>query len=187
MKLETMSRNVVDIMFTLARNEMLGRILAHDVQNPYEIKRDTDGSKMIDSDGNYIFVLPKPEPIELIKPDSSKARIFPYPFDPEATEMDGSFIRVYYNSGEFSPEEVIAESQIHIDIIVSKSLWLINNDNNESLIRAYDIMGRVVDLVGRRSVGRHAKVKFTGYSHLYVNTKFDAIRLYAQYMSVESQ
>jgi len=176
MKLESMSKNIINIMFTLARNEMLGKLLTHDVSHPYDKS------------------LPKPTVEGLIKPDASTAKIFPYPFDAEATDLDGSFIRVYYNDGEFNDNEVIAESNIHIDIIVSKTLWLINDNNDpinnpnggQSLIRPYDIAGRVVDLVGRRSIGSNIKVRFEGYQHLYVNTKYDCIRLYAEYMSVET-
>jgi hypothetical protein len=168
MKLESMSKNIVNIMFTLAKNEMLGRLLVHDVSNPYDLS------------------LPKPTVEELIKPDASTAKIFPYPFDAEATDLDGSFIRVYYNDGEFNENEVIAESNIHIDIIVSKTLWLINDNGKQSLIRPYDIAGRVVDLVGRQSIGSNVKLRFEGYQHLYVNTKYDCIRLYAEYMSVET-
>lgn len=162
-----MSKNIVNIMFSLARNPMLAKVLAHDVQNPYDPN------------------LPIPKVKDLIKPDASTAKIFPYPFDPDATKLDGSFIRVYYNDGTFSPNEVISESQIHIDIVVSKTLWLIDN-GSDSLIRPYDIAGRVVDLVGRRSLNTTVKINFTGYQHLYINTKYDCIRLYAEYMSVES-
>ncbi|GIN66339.1 hypothetical protein FKN04_12390 [Bacillus glycinifermentans] len=168
MKLETMSKNVVNVMITLARNEMLGRLLLHDVDNPYDLS------------------LPKPDMGELIRPDSSKAKIFPYPFNPDATEEDGSFIRVYYNIGEFNGNEVIAESELHIDIIVSKRLWLINN-GDESIVRPYDIAGRVIDLVGRNSINSLVKLKFDGFQHLYINTQFDCVRLFAKYMSVETK
>lgn len=167
MKLETMSKNIVSIMFTLAKNEMLGRLIVHDVSNPYDLS------------------LSKPSVADLIKPDGISSKIFPYPFDPDATTLDGSFIRVYYNDGDFNDNEVIAESAIHIDIIVSKNLWLINN-GDDSIIRPYDIAGRVVDLVGRRSIGNGVKIKFKGYQHLYINTKYDCIRLYSEYMSVET-
>ena len=167
MKLESLPKSVVDVISVLSKNEMLGRLLVHDVPNPYNLK------------------LEKPDPKELMNPNSSKAKIFPYPFDPEAMELEGSFIRVYYNSGDFNENEVIAESKMNIDIIVSKNLWLIN-DGRQSLIRPYDIAGRIVDLVGTRSIGKVIKLKFEGYSHLYINTKYDCIRLYAEYMSVES-
>jgi len=169
MKLETMSKNVVSVVWTLAHNPMLGRLLTTDFADPYDVEK-----------------YPAPDPKELMNPNSSDAKIFPYPFDADATTLDGSFIRVYYNDGDFNSNETIAEAQLHIDIIVSKDLWLIHNDRNESLIRPYDIMGRVIDLVGRRSIGKGAKIKFTGYQHLYVNTQFDCIRLTAEYMSVEA-
>ena len=167
MKLESMSKNIVNIMFALARNPMLGKLIFHDVSNPYDSS------------------LPFPKMEELIKPDSSTAKIHPFPFDPEATTLDGSFIRVYYNQGDFDSAEVISEAEIHIDIVCSKTLWLIDN-GEESLIRPYDIAGRVIDLVGKRSINSLVKLNFTGYQHLYVNTKFDCIRLYAKYMSVEA-
>lgn len=167
MKLESMSKNIVSVVSTLSKNEMLGRLLTHDVSNPYDPS------------------LIKPLPSDLINLKSTKAKIFPYPFDPEATEYDGSFIRVYYSSGEFNENETIADSTLTIDVVCSKTLWLINN-GRESVVRPYDIAGRVIDLVGKRSIGSTVQLKFTGYSHLYVNSKFDCIRLYADYMSVES-
>lgn len=167
MKLDSMSHSVVDVIKTLSNSEMLRRLISHDVANPYSTK------------------LPAPPTAkEISTPTSGKAKIFPYPFDPEATTHDGSFIRVYYNTGEFNENEVIAESKMHIDIIVSKTLWLID-DGRSRKIRPYDIAGQVVDLIGRRGIAT-TKLKFEGYNHLYINAKFDCIRLYAEYMSVES-
>jgi hypothetical protein len=121
----------------------------------------------------------------LINPTSPDGKIFPYPFDTDATEVDGSFIRVYYNDGEFDSSEVIAESQLHIDIVVAKSLWLIN-DGQRSMIRPYEIMGRVIDMIGGRGLSTTIKLDVKGYQHLYVNTKFDCIRIYCEYFSVET-
>jgi hypothetical protein len=166
MKMESMSNNIVNIMFELSKNEGLARLLVNNVDNPFETPVNNSTS--------------------LITPNANESKIYPYPFDPEATVTDGSFIRVYYNDGEFSDNEAIAESQLHIDIIVAKSLWLIN-DGQKSLIRPYEIMGRVIDMVGKKSLNSTIKLKFEGYQHLAVNTKFDAIRLYSNYMSVESQ
>lgn len=185
MKMESMSKNIVDVMFELSKNAGLAMLLVNDFSDPFsKLHKPIDGRT-------------------LIKPDASTSKIFPYPFDPEATTLDGSFIRVYYNEGEFNSNEVIAESQLNIDIIVSKSLWLINDSNQEltlpdgtkytilpentrSLIRPYEIMGRVIDIVGRRSNNKTIRLNFDGYQHLYVNTKFDCIRLYSNYFSVET-
>jgi hypothetical protein len=161
-----MSKNIVNIMLQLSYSDGLVKLLVNNVDNPFSSS------------------LPVINNSQLINPDSIDARIFPYPFDPEAQIEDSSFIRVYYNNGEFDGE-IIAESQLHIDIIVAKSLWLINNEGR-SLIRPYEIMGLVTDLLGTRSNNDTLKLKFTGWQHLAVNTKFDAIRLYSEYMSVEA-
>lgn len=188
MKLETMSKNIVDVMLTLSKNEMLGRLLIHDVSTPYDLSR------------------PMPVQSDLINPKDDNSKIQPFPFDEDGvTDESGSFIRIYYNNGDFNDNETIAESTILIDIICSKDLWLINNDPKfrynpdykpenpipptdiKSIIRPYDIAGRVVDLVGKRSIGKTVKLKFNGYQHLYINKKFHCVRLYAEYMSVESK
>lgn len=175
LKMETMSKNVVGIMKQLAKNNALVELL---------INNDSKLPLLRDSKGLDAKITTKIRE-NITNPFSETAKIFPYPFNVEATVSDGCFIRVYYNDGEFNENEVIADSQLHIDIVVARSQWLINDGVN-SLIRAYEIMGRVIDLVGKRSVGSPIKIKFDGYQHLYVNDKFDAIRLYANYMSVES-
>lgn len=165
MKMETMSKNVVNIMKQLSKSDGLSRLLVNNNDEP--------------------FKKPVPNGYKLINPASPDAKILPYPFDVDATTADGSFIRVYYNDGEFNENEVIAESQLHIDIICAKNLWLINDGEN-SLIRPYEMMGRVIDLVGRRSINSTIRLTITGYQHLYINQKFDAIRLYCEYMTVET-
>jgi hypothetical protein len=167
MKLESMSKNIVKIMFELTKNEGLARLLVNNVENPFD-----DSLPTIDRN-------------KLIAPNSELSKIFPYPFDPEAQVNDECFIRVYYNDGDFGSNEVITESQLHVDIIVARSLWLIN-DGGESLIRPYEIAGRIVDMLGSRSLNSTIRLKFEGYQHLYINPKYDAIRLYSSYMSVEA-
>lgn len=168
MKLESMSKNIVKIMGELVKNDALNMMLVNNVLNPFDSK------------------LPTINPEKLIIPNNPESKIYPYPFDPDATISDASFIRVYYNDGAFNENEVIAESQIHIDIIVAKSLWLINN-GIESQIRPYEIMSRILTMLGTTSLNKTIKLKFEGYQHLYVNPKYDSIRLYANYMSVETQ
>lgn len=167
MKLESMSKNIVKIMGELIKNDGLNMLLVNNVSNPFDP------------------TLPEINPKKLIVPNNPFSKIYPYPFDPDATTTDASFIRVYYNDGAFNANEVIAEAQLHIDVIVAKSLWLID-DGTDALIRPYEIAGRVITMLGATSVGSKIKLKFDGYQHLYVNPKFDAIRLYANYMSVET-
>lgn len=169
MKLNNLSQHVVGVINELARNEGLIQLLINDVINPFDKDVDENVKKNI------------------ANPNSNSCRLFPYPFDPEATIADSSFIRVYYNQGEFDESQTIQEMSMHVDIIVAKSLWLINDHNRKQrLIRPYEIMDRVVDMVGRRSVSP-IKLNFTGWQHLSVNTKFDCIRLYSDYFSVEAE
>jgi len=169
-KLNNLSTNVVEVMLALAENQGLARLLCYNQDNPFD-------ESLPDINNMSELINPKDPEVE--------AKILPYPFDPEATVDDSSFIRIYYNQGEFDNSEVIQEMQLNIDIVVAKSLWLIN-DGRRSLIRPYEIMDRVVDIVGRRSYNPNIKVNFTGWQHLAVNTKFDAIRLYSDYWNVEA-
>jgi hypothetical protein len=166
-KINTLSKNIVDVMVALSKNEGLARLLVNNADNPFDSS------------------LPIIDKSKLINPKSESCRIYPYPFDPNATIEDSSFIRVYYNQGDFNENQVIQEMNLHVDIIVAKSLWLCNDGRN-SLIRPYEIMDRVIDMIGHRSGNPTIKVKFDGWQHLAVNTKFDAIRLYSDYFSVET-
>jgi hypothetical protein len=166
-KPNNLSKDVVRVMESLSKNEGLARLLAHNVENPFDLS------------------LPPVDKTTIANPKNASCKIFPFPFDPNANVEDTSFIRVYYNQGEFNDNEVIQEMNLHIDIIVAKSLWLINN-GREPLIRPYEIMDRVIDLVGKKSVNSSIKVKFSGWQHLAVNQKFDAIRLYSDYFDVDT-
>lgn len=159
-KVNNLSKDVVSVMQILAKNEGLVQLLVNDISNPF--------SKSVPS-GTKILL----------------DKIAPFPFDIESTTEDGSFIRVYYNKGEFNENEIIQEMGMHIDIVVAKNLWLIN-DGERSLIRPYEIMDRVIDLVGQRSFNGEIKLNFSGWQHLAVNRKFDAIRLYADFWNVET-
>jgi len=169
MKLQSMSTTIVAVLKQLAKNQGLARLLVNDISDPYSLPVNEE---VMDA---------------LIDPSSQFARIFPYSFDAEATTKDGSFIRVYYNDGRFNSNETIAQSDLHIDIVVARSLWLVSDKSKDrSYVRPYEIAGLVVDNLGRNSIGSSVKLKFDGYQHIYVNTKFDAIRLYANYMSIET-
>lgn len=167
MRLESLSKNVVRVIQALGKNTGLAQLLLYDVYDPF----DKTLPPITDADLQ-----------NLINPKHEKCRIKPYPFDPDATVSNCSFIRIYYSEGEFNSNEVIAETTLHIDIIVAKDLWLIQGGK----IRPYEIMARVIDLVGKRGVGNTIKLKIDGFQHLAVSTQFDAIRLYSEYMTVEA-
>ena len=163
MRTESMSKNIISILTELSYNDGLNRLLLNNTKNPFEAPVVTNLQKLIQS-----------------------GKMLPYPFDVEATTSDGALIRVYYNDGELDSAEVISESQIHIDIICARNLWLINDVNGQPLIRPYEMLSRIIDSVGKRSVKSAIKLDIKGYQHLYINSKFDAIRLYCEYMSVET-
>lgn len=168
MKVDTMSRNVVRVMKLLSKNVALQMLLINHQNNPMSHPVSEEAvSKMLN-------------------PTSPDAKILPYPFSIEAETEDGVFLRVYYNNGEFNKNETFSMCDLHIDIVVAKSLWLMYDDTkNESLIRTYEIMDRVVDLVGRRGIG-DVRLDVEGFQHHYINTKFDCVRLYCNYTSVET-
>jgi hypothetical protein len=189
-KPNNLSRNIVQIMQALSKNDGLARLLIHDIDNPFD-RKEWDERPSFDKGGYYVqnangkFILPPIDKNKLVNPKSDSSRIHPYPFDIEATIDDRSFIRVYYNDGDFNDNEVIQEMHLCLDIVVAKNLWLINN-GTESLIRPYEIMDRVIDLTGKKSINSTIKINFDGWQHLAVNSKFDAIRLYSNYFSVET-
>ncbi|UUV46967.1 tail completion protein [Bacillus phage vB_BanS-Thrax5] len=164
MKIDTLSNNVVRIMTAIAQNEGIRKMLLHNVSDPFQPN------------------LPDTDYMNIINPAHQLCKIKPYPFDTDAQVEDGSFIRVYYAEGKFDQSETILESTFHIDIIVAKELWLIKGGK----IRPYELMDRIIDMIGARAVGTGIKLNIDGFQHLAVSTKFDAIRLYSDYMSVEA-
>lgn len=172
MKINVMSSNVINIMESLSHNENLINLLIID-KNEAEFHGTKDRPEGFRNNK------------QIIKQNDEFCRILPVPFNPEAEEVDKSMIRVYYNQGEFD-SELISESTLHIDIIVAKNLWLIYDESiGKGLIRPYAILEAVMDCVGRKSGNPLVSVNFTGWQHLAVNTKFDAIRLYADYFKPE--
>uniref|UniRef100_A0AB39C6Z9 Uncharacterized protein n=1 Tax=Bacillus phage KoopaTroopa TaxID=3234046 RepID=A0AB39C6Z9_9CAUD len=164
MRFDSLSKNVVNVMKALSNNQGLLQLLVNDVENPFDPN------------------LPVINGSNVINPKHALCRIKPYPFDVEATDTNGSFIRVYYNYGDLDESETISETTLHIDIVVAKELWLIKGN----MIRPYEIMARVIDMVGKRGVGTGIKLNINGFQHLAVNTKFDAIRITSEYMTVEA-
>lgn len=123
--------------------------------------------------------------LQIINQNSDFCRIMPTPFNPNAVEEDRTMIRVYYNDGDFDGE-IISETSLFIDVIVAKSRWLIYDQaQKEMLVRPYEIMTEIMDTIGRKSGNPIITVNFTGWQHLAVNTKFDAIRLYSRYFKPE--
>jgi hypothetical protein len=160
--MQQLSDNLVRTMKELIKNDGLVRLIANDTAKPFDTTVANPSSLLM-------------------------TRIHPVPFDIEATTLDGTFLRIYYNQGTVGGEEVITESQIHIDIVCSRNLWLINDTDGSSKIRPYEIMDRVIDMLGKNSSNPYLRLEFDGFQHLYINTKFDCVRLYANYWEIETQ
>lgn len=185
MKLQSMSTQLLNLLLEMVRVDANGKPI-HQGLLKLLYSNDTSPYKADEVTSDIAN--------EMINPTSPNIKIYPYPFDLDATTTDGSFIRMYYNSGAFNENEVILESKIVIDVVVARSLWLINSDDGKisqgdvkSLIRPYEIMGQIIDTLGRDSFNfLTIDMTFSNFQHLYVNDKFDCIRLYANYMSVET-
>lgn len=172
MKINTMSSNIINIMESLSYNNSLVNLLIID-KNEANFHSKVDRPKGFNDNS------------QIINQSDKFCRITPTPFNPNAEVENKSMIRIYYNQGEFD-SEIISESTLHVDIIVAKKLWLIYDSSiKKGFIRPYAIMEAVIDTVGRKSGNPLVTVNFTGYQHLAVNTKFDAIRLYADYFKPE--
>jgi hypothetical protein len=159
--MELMSQNIVNMMNELIKNQGIARLISNDIPEPFTVNVANPSNLLMN-------------------------RIHPVPFDIEATTLDGTFLRIYYNQGTIGKQEIITESQVHIDIICSRNLWLIKDEVGRSGMRPYELAGRVVDMLGRNSNNSTIRLEFEGYQHLYINAKFDCIRLYANYDSVEA-
>lgn len=185
MKLESMSTQLLNILFELVRTDGSGKPIH---QGLLKLLNSNDSSPYKSDDVTSDIAN------MMINPTSNDMKIFPYPFDLDATMKESSFIRIYYNSGAFNDNEVILESKIIVDVVVARGLWLINNDDGKisqgdvkSLIRPYEIMSQLVSILGRSGFNfLTLDMSFNNFQHLYVNDKFDCIRLYANYMSVET-
>lgn len=106
------------------------------------------------------------------------SKIFAFPFDPIATTTASSNIMVYYPNCEFQSNSVVALAPIYLDIVVAKSLWLINDGKPQ--IRPYMIMKEIMEHFNDISIDTLGKLHFHGFLHVNVNPQFDCIRLIAE-------
>jgi hypothetical protein len=153
-KLELLSQNIVLIMNQLIGNKEIVKYLYYNVNNP-----------LTQAD------------ISLPAKSLMFKNVFPYPFDKNATITDCSQIRAYYPIGYLKNNEIINDTNVVFDIIVAKSLWLVND--GESKIRPYELLRHTISTFSGKSIGTLGQLHFSRFMHLTVNDKFDAIRLEA--------
>lgn len=158
-KLELLSRNLTLMLQQLLQNKEVVKYLAYNVKNP----------------------LSQPD-VPLPATSLMFKNLHPYPFDSFATTEDCSQIRVYLPSGTFGTKEIVADTTIFIDIIVAKSLWLVND--GQALIRPYELMKLIVSMFSETSVGTLGQIKFNKFVHLAINERFNGIRIDAKMITL---
>lgn len=106
-------------------------------------------------------------------------KIYPYPFNTQATTESCSQLNIYYPEGEIK-NRVIEYTDVYFDIVVAKELWLINDNK----IRPYEILKEIFTLFYEEIITSVGKLIFGKFYHIPVNIKFDAIRIRAKIITV---
>lgn len=102
--------------------------------------------------------------------------VLPYPFDPSTKTDNTSQLHIYYPRGDIKNFTVIENEEVYFDIVVEKRTgWLINDGS--SSIRPYMIMKEIIRNFDGKSIGTLGKLKFKKFLHVYINERFDCIRL----------
>lgn len=109
-------------------------------------------------------------------------KLFPYPFDPKTETDEQCQVRVYYPNIEFKNAEVIEDTTILFDIVCSKTLWLAEGKK----IRPYEIASLIVNHFNNNSISTIGQINFIRAIHVFINDKYDAIRLQAKIMTIGS-
>jgi hypothetical protein len=106
-------------------------------------------------------------------------QMYPMPFDPDIVTEDCSQLRVFYLDGNLQDNMTVTQLSVIFDIIVAKSLWLINEADGSSSIRPYSIMNEVLKQFRNKSIGTVGRLLFKSFRHLVVNKQFDGVRIVA--------
>lgn len=155
-KLELLSPNLIKIVLELLDNQNLCKLLYYKQNNPLE------QTTIIDTNILLFDCL------------------YPYPSNVDVTTESECQLHIYYPNGNFVNNQVIELNDIFFDIILAKTkdIYLINN-NGTSAIRAYEIMKEILVSFYNQSIDTIGTIKFKKFVHIYVNEKFDCIRLIA--------
>lgn len=153
MKLELLSDNMVLILEYMMNNQNLCKLINYDEKNPIE------KTNLLLPASGLLFT-----------------KLFPYPFNPEVIREDCTQINVWCPQGEFDDSGSISIADVVIDIVVAKSLFLINIDGRPKL-RPYETMKEVIKTFKGQSIGTLGKLKFQSFMHITANELFDVFRL----------
>lgn len=159
MKLKSLSSNLILLLQEILSNQELCKLIEHNTSNPYTEQ---------DIETNQLML----------------KKVFPFPFNEEVKTQEGTQLRVYYPDIQIKGNQVIEKPLIFFDIICSKSndIWLIND--GQPKIRPYEIASELITHLSDRSIGTLGKVKFNRIPHVYINEKFDCVRVIGEIMTI---
>ena len=154
MRLKQLSPTLITIMDEILKNENLCKLLQY-------------GNK-----GN-----PFAEPDITNKDSLIMSKIFPFPFDNQVTTEEGIQLRIYYFDRGITANNTVTNVIIHFDIVCSKSrdTWLMND--GEMKFKPDEIVSEITDHFSDKIIKNIGKLNFQRGYNVYVNDKFDIIRL----------
>lgn len=158
MDFERMSSNIIDIIGELSKNRKLVNYIAHNGDNP--------------STQNISF--------KEIAPSSKGEKVFAYPFDIDFTSDVRTELHIYYPNFEMDNNGHSSKIIINFDIVVHKSIWLVN-DGGKKIIRPYQIAKYIIDSLKGKKIGGLGDIHFIGGAHTIANSKFEGLRLSASF------
>lgn len=165
-KLSGLSKQIITILNEVKENETLLQLLINNETNPFSREVTEEQKK---------------KAFDVSDPD---CKLLPIAFSPEATAKDEVFLRVYINSAELKDNGVNLKATLCFDIICAKSLWLIKTET-ESLIRPWEIASHLISQFDKYDMEGVGIIDFSGTSYLSVSNNYDALRIYAETLTID--
>lgn len=158
LKLELLSPNLVLIIDEILNNQNICKYLYYNTKNPL---------------GESNLTLPA-NSLKLTK-------VYPCRINTAITD-ECTQLRIYYPGAKLNAVGATEDIWVSFDILCHINLWLINDGTN-SLIRPYEIMKELTNLFDQ-SLSTVGKLVFKEFNQIFVNDKFDCIRLMAKMMTI---
>lgn len=167
-KLDNLSKSVIVLMNKISKNRDIMQLLLKNSDTPFREPATDEEIKQAKN------------PLDVVH-----GKILPFPFSPTASTKEQTTIRVFFPTGTLDSSSVWSNSDVVIDIVVARGLWLIKNERNEYEVRPYRIMSELVTDLSNEVIHPMGLLKVSGFEHLSVNQEFDALRLFINFDSIE--